>query len=287
MMALLIARYTLLEALRRRLLLAILILSIAYLGLFALGFSLLHQEVVRETSRSNPSGNTELIGFSAFMTVMGFYALSFLSSLMALFASAGAISGEVDSGLLHAVLAKPISRRDIVLGKYFGQASLIIVYVSMMTAGMVLASRIAAGYTPPDPVRAAVFMIWSALILLSLGTLGGTFLPALTNGVAVFLLFGLSRVAAVIEWIGQMAKIDTMVNVGITVSLLMPSDALWQAASYYLLPQAIIAMMTASPTSGMPFASALPPTIAMLAWSAGYVVMAVIAGILVFNRRDL
>lgn len=287
MKALLIARYTLLEALRRRLLLAIVILSVAYLGLFALGFSLLHQEVARSMSPGDRSSTTGLVAFSAFMTLMGFYALSFLSSLMALFASAGAISGEVDSGLLHAVLAKPISRRDIVLGKWIGQAGLITVYVTVMTAGMVLASQVAAGYSPPDAVLAAIYMIWSALILLSLGTLGGTFLPTLTNGVAVFLLFGLSRVAAIIEWMGGLVKSEAMVDVGIVVSLVMPSDALWQAASFYLLPQAIIIAMSASPTPAMPFASFSPPTTSMLMWSAGYVVAAVVGAIAIFNRRDL
>ncbi|MBI4320564.1 MAG: ABC transporter permease [Chloroflexi bacterium] len=288
MTALLIARYTLLEALRRRVLLALVVLSLAYLGLFALGFWLLHREVAQEASRSSGAGGQAALPmFSAVMALLGFYALSFLASLMAIFAAAGAIAGEVESGVIHAVLARPLRRRDVVLGKWIGQAVLLSVYVAVMTAGMVAASQIAAGYSPPYPFQAAAFIAWSALILLSLGTLGGTFLPTLANGVAAFLLFGLSRVAGFIEAIGQFVKSDAMVNLGIGVSLAIPNDVLWQAASYYRQPQTLILAQSASPGTIIPFASSTPPTTSMLLWSAGYIVAALIGAIAIFGRRDL
>lgn len=287
MKALLIARYTLLEAMRRRLLVALVILSLAYLGLFALGFSLLYRTVAGQMVDGGEGYQRASTLFSALMTLLGFYALSFLTSLLAVFASAGAISAEVESGLIHAVLANPIQRRDVIIGKWMGQATVIVVYVAAMTAGMVLASQIAAGYSPPEPLLAGAFMVWSALILLSLGTLGSTFLPTLANGVAVFLLFGLSRVAGFIETIGQLVKSDAMVNLAIAVSLAIPADTLWQAASYYLQPRAMIMAQNVSQGAVIPFASATPPTIPMLMWSASYVLVAILGAILIFNHRDL
>ena len=287
MKTLLIARYTILEALRRRVLLAIFILSIAYLALFALGFWLLHRAIVEQAARVSPNGGNGLVIFTAGMTLLGFYSLGFLSSLMAVFASAGAISGEVESGLLHAVLAKPIRRRDIVLGKWLGQAVVITIYVCAMTAGMVGASQVAAGYSPPHPILAAAFMTWSALILLALGILGGTFMPTLANGIAVFLLFGLSRGASFIEVVGHLVRSDAMVNLAIAVSLLIPSDALWEAASYYLQPTVLIMAQNLSSGNIMPFASSTPPTTAMLMWSAGYMLVMLVTAIFIFARRDL
>ena len=287
MIALLIARFTLLEALRRRVLLVIVLLSVAYLGLFTLGFSMLHQEVIKRAGDAPAPQANAMQMFSAIMTLLGFYALSFLASLMALFASAGAISGEVESGVIQAVLAKPVRRRDVVLGKWLGQALVITIYVVAMTGGMVAGSQIAAGYTPPQPALAAAFMIWSTLILLTLGTLGSTFLSTLTNGVAVFLLFGLSRVGGLIEFFGQLVRSNSMVDVGIIVSLIIPNDVLWQAASYYLQPQAMILAQNVTPGAVLPFASATPPSTAMLIWSAGYVLVALIGAILIFGRRDL
>ncbi|MBI2955250.1 MAG: ABC transporter permease subunit [Chloroflexi bacterium] len=287
MVILIVARYTLLEAMRRRVLLAMVVLSLAYLGLFALGLSLLYQEVAKEAGGATVGAANALLMFSALMTLLGFYAFSFLASLLALFAAAGALAGEVESGVIHAVLAKPVRRSDVVLGKWLGQTVIIAVYVAAMTAGMVAASQIAAGYAPPDPVLAAIFIMWSSLILLSLGTLGGTFLPTLANGVAVFLLFGLSRVGGLIESLGQMVRSAQMVDVGIGVSLLIPNDVLWQAASYYLQPTAMILAQNASSGAVIPFASATPPTTAMLLWSAGYVAAALVGAVLIFRHRDL
>ena len=63
--------------------------------------------------------------------MLGLYAVHFLSSFLALFLSVGAISSEIDSGTLHAVLARPIRRADVVVGRWLAYAGLIGVYVGL------------------------------------------------------------------------------------------------------------------------------------------------------------
>ena len=44
------------------------------------------------------------------MTVLGLYAVQFLAAFMAVLLASGAVAPEIESGRLHAILARPISR---------------------------------------------------------------------------------------------------------------------------------------------------------------------------------
>lgn len=287
MMVFEIARFTVLEAARRRLLLAAALLSLAFLALFAVGFWFLHDRIAEQMARSGPGARASLGLFAAVMTLLGFYVVNFLAALLALFTSVGTISGEIESGTLHSIVPKPLRRSDVVLGKFVGYALLLGVYVGAMGAGLLLIVGTIAGYSPPDPARALGLMLWEAWLLLALSLLGGSALPTLANGVAVFLLFGLAWIGGLIEAIGGALQSDAMVNLGIATSLLVPNDALWRAASYYLQPVALLAAQSAGPGAGIPFVSSTPPAPAMLLWSAGYLLAALVGAVALFGRRDL
>ena len=77
-----------------------------------------------------------------------------------------------------------------------------------------------------------------------------------------------------------------MVNVGIVVSLLIPSDAIWRGASYYVQSPAFL--LAASAGRGpIPFAALVPPAVPFVAWSLLYVPVFLLLAVLAFRRRDL
>ncbi|HUG84917.1 MAG TPA: hypothetical protein VMM13_10150, partial [Euzebya sp.] len=74
-------------------------------------------------------------------------------------------------------------------------------------------------------------------------------------------------------------------RIGVAVSLVIPSDALWRGASYYLQSPAFLA--ATGTDVGIPFAGRTAPSAAFVAWSIAY---ALAAGLLArrwFTRRDL
>src|SRR6188474_3503249 len=113
MHALTIARFTIHEAISRRLILAASVLSLLFIGLYTLGFSFVFSNAP-PFARGNPT-STDIATAGTILTVLGLYAVHFLSSFVALFLTVGAISSEIDSGTLHAVLARPIRRADVVV----------------------------------------------------------------------------------------------------------------------------------------------------------------------------
>ena len=281
MSTLIVARWTLLEAVRRRLVLAAVLLSGAFVVLFAVAFSILYG---RARSVEDPDG-VFLVFAGTLQTVLGLYAVQFLAAFLALLLSVGAISSEVESGTLHAVLARPLRRSEYLLGRWLASAGLLAGYVTVMATSLLLVARVVADYQPVDPVRAVLLMVLEAVLLLTVGLLGSTFLPTLANGVVLFSLFGLAWMGGIVEFVGDTVGNQTMVDLAVAVSLLFPSDAIWRAASYYLQPPTFLGVAVSR--GGIPFASLTPPTAALLAWALAYPAAALLGALRTFARRDL
>src|ERR671932_798551 len=115
---LLIARFTLQEAVSRRFILAGVLISLGYLGLFALGFHFAYDKALENAQ----SAQTRLtLGFAfATLTLFGVYVVNYLASFLALFLSVGAIAGEVDSGNLHDLPAGPLAHAEYIRGRWHG-----------------------------------------------------------------------------------------------------------------------------------------------------------------------
>jgi ABC-type transport system involved in multi-copper enzyme maturation permease subunit len=286
-----IARFTLLEAVSRRLILAGVVISLAFIGLYALGFHLAYDRSVD----ANTSAEARLsLGIAfAFLTLFGVYVVNYLSSFLALFLSVAAVSGEVDSGTLHALLARPLRRSEFIVGRWFGYACMLSVYILAMTGLVLLTARLISGYEVPNPLPALLLMLLEGNLLLTLSLFGSTFLPTLANGVVVFTLLGLAWLAGIMEFVGRLIASapdatggDALLNIGTAISLLLPSDALWRGASFYLQSPSTLAALGAT-RGGIPFFSALAPPAALIWWSVGYVVVVLFGAILTFRARDL
>src|SRR5437899_7064162 len=147
-----IARFTLQEAVSRRLILAGVVISLGYVGLFALGFHFAYDKALENSP--NPETRLSLGVAFATLTLFGVYVVNYLASFLALFLSVGAISGEIDVGTLHAVLARPLNRSEFIIGRWLGYAVMISVSTVAMTGLILLVARMIAGYVVPTLVHA-------------------------------------------------------------------------------------------------------------------------------------
>jgi Cu-processing system permease protein len=290
---LIVARWTVLEARRRRLMLAGVVLSIAFVAVFALAFSLLYHNQERSllTGEGGPvSPREELLVISTILVVLGLYGVQFLAALLGLFLGVASVSPEIDSGALHAVLARPISRLDYLLGRFLAFAGMLTAYVVVMSGSLLLTARIVAGYEAGNATRAVGLMILEVLVLLAVSLLGSSVLPTLTNGVIMLALFGLAWLGGIVGFIGSFPPgNELLANLGTTVSLLLPADAVWRGASYHLLPPGLL---IASSVAGgdnlqLPFGSTSPIAPAMLAWAVAYPTVCLGLAVASFRRRDL
>src|SRR5439155_2850673 len=159
-----IARFTLQEAVSRRLILAGVLISLAYIGLFALGFHFAYDKSI-ETTTSVESRLSLGVAFAT-LTLFGVYVVNYLASFLALFLSVASVSGEIDSGTLHAVLARPLRRSEFIVGRWLGYGCMIAVYIVAMTGLVLLVAWLIAGYQVPNPTPALLLMLLEGVLLL-------------------------------------------------------------------------------------------------------------------------
>jgi ABC-2 type transport system permease protein len=292
MKALVIARLTFREALRKRMIWGVLALSLLFVVLYYWGFTQVKAEFLRnETaraargSRPSGSGSGEILTFEFVSTIMvglGFYTINFLAGVMTIFASVGTIAGEVETGTFQAIIPKPLARWELVIGKFLGFAAMIVAYIAIMSTSVLISSRIVAQYTPANFIAGIALVMLVSLVLLALTILGSTIFQTMANGVVVFMLYGGALLGGLLETLGSVLNIHSLVNTGVITSLVLPSDVIWKLASSVLQPNSNLRF-----DSPIPIAVARPPSNAMVVYAVAYIVVLLSLAVLSFRRRDL
>jgi ABC-type transport system involved in multi-copper enzyme maturation permease subunit len=85
---------------------------------------------------------------------LGLAAISLFGHFIAIFIGIGLVSKEVDRRSIYALLAKPMSRAEFVLGKFLGLLSTLSVNVVVMTVALIVVLGV-YGATQPAEVKAA------------------------------------------------------------------------------------------------------------------------------------
>lgn len=264
--------------------LAVMLLSAAFLLLYAYGFQLVHDDIQHFNEQRGGAPSTVLpydVQASA-MVLLGLYTVNFLAGIMTIFAAVGAIAAEIESGTLQAIIPKPLARWEVIAGKYLGFLAMIVVYLALMVAGVVTVSATIGDYRPPNVLAGLGLMILVSTILLSLTMLGSTVFSTMANGVIVFMLYGMAVTGGLVEQIGNSLDNDTMVRIGIMTSILVPSDAMWKLASYVVQPRVAVNMLGPNP-----FGTAAPPSDFAVRYALLYCATLVVVSMVVFSRRDI
>ena len=263
------------EARRRKMVLAALVMGGLFLLLYGLGLALIDRNLKEhQLSAIQMRFNYNIL------LIAGLYVVHFLTVMLAIFASVDTIAGEIASHTIQTLVTKPVRRWQIVLGKWLGYAGMLLIYLGLLGGGIFVVTYVLVGYTPPNQLAGLLLLMLEALVLLSLSLLGGTRLSTLTNGVLLFMLYGVAFIGAWVEQIGALLQSHAAVNIGIVTSLLMPVEALWRRASYLMQPP----ILSGIPT---PFSGISPPSQAMVIYAALYAAAALGLAMRVFSRRDL
>jgi ABC-type transport system involved in multi-copper enzyme maturation permease subunit len=282
---LVMARFALLEVLRKKVVLAGMLLTCVYLLLFGLGLHYLGANI--------GAVQRQLAGFGLFS--MGFYLATFMTVLIAGFAGVGAISGEIESGTAYALLAEPVSRSQILLGKFVGYGLMMCAYAAFFFFVLWGLMAWQFGVVLPGPWTVLPLFLLQPLIILALAFWGSTMMSTLANGITIFLLYGIVLVAGMIEQIGAFIQMTgasaaahaagVMINIGIVSSLVLPVDALYRRAVFVLLSNT--GNLLGSLQAIGPFGSVSVPSQAMVVYAWVYLVGCLLLAVRSFKRRDI
>ncbi|MBN1934979.1 MAG: ABC transporter permease subunit [Anaerolineae bacterium] len=274
-----IARLTFKEAVRRKIVLCALLLGLVFLGVYGAGLYFTHHDMMRATRPPSAMIRNQMYNF---LMLSGLYVVNFLLVVMAVLTSIDTVAGEIASGTIHALAAKPIRRWEILLGKWLGFAAMLTLYLLLMAGGVFLLVWKLTGYRPPNIERGLALLWLNGILMLNLSLLGGTRLSTLANGVLAFAAYGVAFVGGWIEQIGAFLNSPAAINVGIVSSLLIPSETLWKRAAYEMRSLVVDAIGFSPFTS-----SGSVPSTLMLGYAVFYTLLALGLAVWSFNRRDL
>jgi ABC-type transport system involved in multi-copper enzyme maturation permease subunit len=280
-----IARLTIREAARRKLLLALAVLTLIVIGLTGWGFQHL-------TTLTNPDGTpiatSEIRLATSQVLVLVEFMFAAVLALSAVVVASPSISSEVESGVALSLLARPVSRYQVLVGKWLGFAALILVYVAATTALELIVVDLTTSYVPPGPVELAAYLSAEGIVVMSLALLLSTWLSGMTAGVIALVLFFLAWIGGIAGAIGEVFGNAAISNAGTISELLLPTDALWRGSVYELEPVLYRDVLGASTErAGNPFFVQSPPSPAFLLWTVCWVLLIVGLAVWNFRRREL
>jgi ABC-2 type transport system permease protein len=286
MLALTVARLQLQELLRRRLFLVLLLLTMVVIALTTWGFSRIPS---LGDARGRPMTAVEIAAIASQLLILVMFMFSFVLAFSAVFAASPAISAEVESGITLAMLARPITRLEYVVGKWVGLVATVLIYALPAAAIQMALVQLVVGYSAPHPIEFLAFVIGEAIVILTLSLLFSTRFAGMVGGVSGLILWGLAWMGGIVGGVGLVFENPTLTHVGTASKLILPTDGLWRGAVWSLEPASLIAAARAagSAAAANPFFAADPPPPAYVVWCVIWITGMLALAVLSFMRKEL
>lgn len=283
--SLVIARITILEASRRKLLLALVILTAIVIAGTAWGFDRLW--TIRQGGQL--IGPTQVRLVAAALLIVITFMFSAVLALSASLVGSPAISADVESGLTLSILSRPVRRSDIVFGKWLGLGILIVAYAVGAGGAELGVVYFVTGYMPPDPLLLIAYVGAEGLALLSLALLLSTKLSGMTGGVIALVAYFMAWLGGIVGGIGTALQNVALTDVGVITKLMLPTDGLWRGAVFAMEPASFrAAARAAGPAAAAnPFSATDAPPVAYLIWVLFWVAAVLATTIWIFRRKEI
>ncbi len=271
-----VARVTLREAARRKILWTALLAAALLLIVFGVAVRL--QVLEFRTRAMSPFVRYQV---ESGMLMVGLYSGDLLAVVMTILTSIDTLAGEISSGTIQAIVVKPIGRWQILTGKFLGFVAMSTAYVILTFCGTVAIAYQLTGVLPQHPVTGVALIVFECILALSVTFLLGTRFTTLTTGVLALGLQGVAFLGGWLEHVSGFSQSADIVTLGVATSLLMPGESLWRRAAYEMQTP------LAGSLSFSPFANTSIPSLTAVAYAALFFCVVLGAASYQFHRRDL
>ncbi|HUR83788.1 MAG TPA: ABC transporter permease subunit [Solirubrobacteraceae bacterium] len=279
-----IAGYALREAVRRRVLVVVVVLTAGFLALYAFGVNEAFDEV---SHQGLPPGSqiedtvltgATLLGLAMFVTL-------FLGTVLAVFLTLNAVRGDAERGLLQPLVVRPVGRTTLLLARFVAGAGVCVVYVASVYAAALIITGATGGYWPDNPVSGGLSLAGAVIVVVALALLGTTLLSSTANGIAIFMVFGAGLAAGLLGQIGSALDSETLERISSIASWALPFEALYQDGLHALT--ADIGGVTGVIVQLGPFGGAQNAGVLLYPYVVAYLVAVGLVADRMFRRADL
>ena len=274
-----IARLALQEAMRRRVLLVVGVLTLLSGTLYVVGCVSLKRHLDSTLIANGvirPIVPATLLGLASFATL-------FLGSVLAVFLTAGAVRGDVDRGLVQPLVVRPVGRSAYLAGRGLAAALVSGGYVTVISVLSTLVTRLLFTQLPPRAWSAIPPLVAAVCVVTILTLLMSCVLSTVATGISVLMAYGGGLVAGLLGEIGRAFHATTVTRIADGVSYALPFEALYRDALARLSPGGLVGeLVQLGPLGG-----ARAGGLSLWVYVAVYVVALALAARWAFSRRDL
>ena len=271
------------ESYRSRSFIVAVVLNLLYFGLLILVGLAVNAEAEQQGGLGALLRGETAVRFLLWFALGG---ASTLALFVGVFSSVGAIATEIERGTILAVVARPVARWEIVLGKLIGYGGLAVFYLvaeSLLIAGFLF---VMTGVWIPEIAPALALLALNVTVMVALSLLGSTRLSTVANGVIIVVLYlGLTN-TGILFGIGELLRSDLLKGLADYSRFLLPVGPVSDQAGGLLLG-ASAELIAGAPASGGPSEFLLPQREWLWIYEVVYLPVVVALAALSLGRRDL
>ena len=282
--ALTIAGHALREAVRRRVLHVVALLTAVFLALYGLAAFELFDSLENENAGGLVPIDERALAGGTLLGLAMFVAL-FLGVVLAVFLTLGAIRGDAERGLLQPLVVRPVGRTTLLVGRLLAASAVCAPYVVIVFLAAAAITRAAGDFTPSSVVVPAAGLALGVVTVVAISLLGSVVLGATANGIAVFMVFGAGLAGGLLGQIGEGLDVDSLQSASSIISWVVPFEALYQNGLHALT--ADIGGAAGVIVQLGPFGGADDVGAAIWPWAIAWSAVVLALAALAFNRRDL
>jgi ABC-type transport system involved in multi-copper enzyme maturation permease subunit len=280
-----IAYTALKEAVRKKTFIVMGIVSVLYLILWAV--------ILYYFRGVDFQSDTDQIGTVAtvFITQMGLQFSSMLMCLLTIMLGAGSVASELETGMIHAIISRPLGRASYILGKFLGLAILTAIYATALYTAILIIGSAFSLVTVTTLGFSQLFGGWVLYLLVPLTVLcltiyGSVKLRVVPNGLLMIFIYILGNIGGMVEMIGNFISNRSVTTAGIFLSLISPFHTLYAAAERVLLPSSGLAGEMMRGLGGLT-GSGRPASAAMYIYIAVYALGFLALAVRRFRKIDI
>jgi ABC-type transport system involved in multi-copper enzyme maturation permease subunit len=279
-----IVLYGLRESVRRNMFAVVVVLTVAFLALYAWGA----HAAFRDTRSFVGPGQEQLdpdVLAGAIVEGLAMFATLFLGAVLSVFLTLNVVRGDAEAGLLQPLVVRPVGRARLLLARFAGAAGVAAGYVLAVYFATVAITHWAGGWMPDRLVAPGIELAAAVVVVSALALAGSVFLSPIANGIGTLMVFGGGLLTGLLGEIGRAIHSQRLQHIAHGAWWAFPFDALYEDALHRL---------TADTTGFAEFVLTLGPFggshqagTPLIVWSAVYLGLVGAAALVAFSARDL
>jgi ABC-type transport system involved in multi-copper enzyme maturation permease subunit len=267
-----IAGLTIREALRRKITIGAFVIALLFLGLLLLP---------RFAARTERGIELDVTTQISILTMVGLAMIKFFSAVLGITLASGSISAELERGTLYVILSKPLRRWQVVLGKWLGLVTLLLVNVAIWAALLWLAVWLRERGTHLPVLKAVALTFLYPLIFTTLTLWFSTFATNVLATAVALVAIGIGWQEGMMRGFARAFEIDILGHFAVFAGYLVPIGRLQRWALSVAELQLPFGMRPGA------FGDELPPVPFDLVYIGGYILLALALAMVTFQRRDV